>query len=289
MKICAFALTALFLTATGSAAQSAPPLTPVLPCDTNAIMGSPNVPPLSIATRSGAVGPTEQRQTTISVVSSRGAARYFVDGRESPIERLGRTAAEAWLNNSGGASIEQCWDGPAPGVYTIAGRQTSICRIVIVADGNVSYGRFSAARDALRDAGLTGFILVTPEQTRAVPDDHLPLNPVPIRLEGTSPTIVRIESPPDATEPVISISDGASWIGTSFAQLQANMLLAGAHNNPALTAEESMQIRVCVRPYSNVAYADVLRVLTSIRDAGFPRVGLYSQVVIATDAEGNRR
>lgn len=252
-------------------------------------MGSTNVPPLSIATRSGVPTTAEPRQTTVSIASSRGAARYFVDGTEAPIERLGRTAAEAWLTNSAGASIEQCWHGPAPSVYTIAGRQTSICRIVIIADENVSYTRLSAARDALRDAGLIGFMLLTPDQTRAVPDDHLPLNPVPVRLRGISPTIVRVELPPDATEPVITISSGGSWITTTFAQLQQNMTLAGASNNPALTAEETTQIRVCVRPYSNVSYADVLRVLTSIRDAGFTRVGLYSQVVVATDAEGNRR
>jgi hypothetical protein len=108
---------------------------------------------------------------------------------------LGQAAAEAWLANTPSASIEQCWDGSVVGEYTVAGRSTTICRIVIRADESVRYGGLTSARNALRDAGFTRMALMTSDETRVIFDEHLPLNPVPVRLEGISPTIVRIVSP----------------------------------------------------------------------------------------------
>jgi biopolymer transport protein ExbD len=292
MKTQTLAFAALLLSATSSAAQTSPPPTPVLPCDSNAIMGSRFAPPLSIATRSTTTEATDQRQTTISLSTDVDVTRYFVDGAMVRLSRLGERAATAWLANSPGASIEECWyDGrPAPGVYTVAGRLTSICRIAIFADGDVPYGALSSARNALRDAGLTTFVLVTPDQTRAMPDDHLHLNPVLIRLQGISPTVIRIMSPPGATEPIIGIANGQEWIATPLARLRENLTREAARNNPALAAEEiSTQARICVRPDSTVSYGDVLRVLTTIRDLGFARAGLYSEAVVAIDEQGRRR
>lgn len=215
--------------------------------------------------------------------------RYFVDGAQVPLAQLGETAAQAWLFNTPGGSIEECWNGTAPGAYMIAGREISLCRIAITADENVSYGRFAPARDALREAGFPTLALVTPDQTRVVRDDHLPLNPVPILLQGLSPTTVRIATPPDATEPVITISNGPDWLTTTFTQLQDNLTLQATRNNPAVAAEElRTTARICIRPYSNVSYGDVMRVLTAIRDFGFIRAGLYSEAVVDVDDQGRQ-
>jgi biopolymer transport protein ExbD len=282
MKIWPLAVAALFLSATSSAAQTAPPPTRVLPCDANAITGSRSAPVRVIAARNGASVATEQRHTSISLSSSNGATRYFVAEREVTLAQLGQATGEAWLANTPGASIEQCWDnGIAPvGQYTIAGRSTTICRIVMRADDDVSYSGVSAARDALRDAGFTRLALMTADQTKAVFDDHLPLNPVPIRLQGAAPTTVRILSSPDATEPAISIGGSAA----PLAQLPEILAREAATNNPALVADESIaEARICIRPSSTISYGDVLRVMTAIRDQGFRRAGLYSTAVVAVD------
>ena len=287
LKCCSSAIAALLLTATISAAQTPPP-TPVLPCDSNAIMGSRSPPARSFATLTGATRATA-RQTSVSLSSTNGVTHYFVDGAQVQLAQLGETAAQAWLANTPGGSIEQCWSGTAPGAYMIAGRETSLCRIAISADEDVSYGRFASARDALREAGFITLALLTPDQTRVVRDDHLPLNPVPIVLQGISPTTVRIAMPPDATEPVITIANGQDWVTTTFPPLRDDLTLQVARNNPALTAEELYTTaRICVRPYSNVSYGDVMRVLTSIRDLGFARAGLYSEAVVAVDDQGRQ-
>jgi biopolymer transport protein ExbD len=284
-KILPWALAALFLSATSSAAQITPPPTPVLPCDANAITGSRSAPARVIATRNSDSAATEQRLTSISLSSSNGATRYFVEEREVTLAQLGRATGEAWLANTPGASIDQCWsNGITPvGEYAIAGRLTTICRIVLRADDDVSYSGLSAARDALRDAGFTRLALMTSDQTRAVFDEHLPLNPVPIRLEGIAMTTVRIVSPPDATEPVVSIGGTAAPL-TQFAGLLARET---ARNNPALLTHGSIEdARICVRPSSTIAYGDVLRVISAIRDQGFRRAGLHSTAVVAVDDQG---
>jgi hypothetical protein len=111
-----------------------------------------------------------------------------------PLARLGQTVAEAWLAHGAGASIDQCWDGSEVGEYSVGGRMTTICTIVIRADDGVRYSELSSARDALRAAGFTEFALMRSNQREGavVFDYHLPLNPAPIRLQGVSPTIVRI-------------------------------------------------------------------------------------------------
>jgi biopolymer transport protein ExbD len=261
----------------------------VIPCDSNAIMGSRSAPVRSFATRTEAITGTA-RQTSVSLSSANGVTHYFVDGAEVPLEQLGEAAAQAWLANTPGGSIEECWRGTAPGAYTIAGRETSLCRIAIIADEDVSYGRFAFARDALRDAGFITLALLSPDQTSVVRDDHLPLNPVPVALQGISPTTVRIAMPPDATEPVITIANGQDFVATTFPELRDDLTLQAARNNPALTTEELYTTaRVCIRPYSNVSYGDVMHVLTFIRDLGFARAGLYSEAVVAVDDQGRRR
>lgn len=289
MKSWALALVALFLSAVPSVAQNAPPPTPILPCDSNAISGSRNLPPRSIAMRSSAPAATEQRLTSVSLSSVNGTTHYFLAETEVPLARLGQAAAEAWLANSPNDTIEQCWYGRSVGTYTVAGRLTTICRILIFADDSVTYSGLASARNALRDAGLTQFALMTPDRTRVVVDDHLPLNPVLIRMQGISPTIVRIMSPPDATEPVIGIVNGSGWNATPLAQLGENLTLAAARNNRALAAEElHPEARICVRPDSIISYGDVLRVITTIREYGFRRVGLYSEAVVPVDNEGRQ-
>jgi biopolymer transport protein ExbD len=289
MRTWALAVAALLLIAVPSAAQNSPPPTPILPCDSNAITGSRSVPPQTIPTASGNTAGTERRQTSISLSLENGATHYFVADREVPLALLGQAAAEAWLANSPGNSIEQCWYGRSVGTYTVAGRLTSICRIVIVADEGVRYGGLASARNALRDVGLTQFALMTPDQTRVVVDDHLPLNPVLIRLQGISPTIVRIMSPPDATEPVIGIVNESGWSPTPLARLGENLTREATRNNPALAAEElNAEARICVRPDSTISYGDVLRVLITIRDHGFRRVGLYSEAFVPVDDQGRQ-
>ncbi len=283
----ALAIAAIFLSTTTSAAQTAPPPTPVLPCDGNSIMGSRSTPPRVTVTRTGSAETTEQRHTSLSLTFVNGVTRYFVDGVEVPLARLGQATAEAWLANTPSASIDQCWSSsPQVGEYTLAGRISSLCRIVIRAD-DVRYREVTSVRNALRDAGFHQMTLMTSDQTTIVRDDHIPLNPVPVRLQGIAPTMVRIISPPDATEPIIEIANGSEWNAAPLADLGANLSRAAAHNNPALSAEElNTQARICVRPDSIIAYGDVLRIITTIRGYGFTRVGLYSQVVVRVDEHG---
>lgn len=288
MKSATLALATVFLTTASAAAQTAPPWTPVVPCDANAITSSRFVPSRIAAPRSGVTTETEQRQTSISLSAADGIPRYFVANRDVPLAQLAQATAQAWLSNTPGASIEQCWvnsDARAVGVYAIAGRSTTICRILILADDNVSYASLASARDALRDAGFTRVGLMTSDLTRVVFDDHLPLNPVPIRLQGVTPTIVRIMSIPGATEPIVSI--GHEGIETLLSQLAENLMREVSRNNPALVADDMIaEARICIRPDNSTSYGDVLRVITTIREQGFRRAGLYSEAVVAGDDQG---
>lgn len=290
MKTLALSFAALLLfTATSEAQISAPP-TPVVPCDSNAILGSRNAPAFTIATHNDSSS-SEPRQTTISISYEYGTARYFVSGSEVLFPQLGRTVAEAWLANSAGASIDQCWNRSAVGEYLVGGRVVSICTIAVRVDDSVRYRDLSSTRNALRDAGFTTLALMRSGQDdgAAIFDYHLPLNPVPILLQGVSPTIVRIMSPPDAAEPVIGIENGREWTATPLTQLGEDLTSAAANNNPALTAEElHAEARICVRPDSIITYADLVRVMTSMRELGFRRVGLYSEAVVPIDEQGRQ-
>jgi biopolymer transport protein ExbD len=292
IKTPAVAVAAFFLFTTTSQAQISPPPTPVLPCDATAIMGARSVPPLTLPTVSGSAS-DEQRPTSVIIAFDGVETRFFVTSPsqtevsasdEVPIAQLGQAVGNAWALNSAGASIDQCWNGNDAGEYSVGGRSTSICTIMISANDTVRYHSLSSVRNALRNAGFTKFALIrgTPDGSDVVFDYHVPLNPVPIALQGLHPTNVRLTSRPDADHPVITIAEGGGWTELPLTQLGDGVTRAAIRDNPALSTEQiHTDARICVRPDSAVSYGDIIQIITAIRNHGFRRVGLYSEAVVA--------
>jgi len=286
------AVAATFLFTTTSQAQISPPPTPMLPCDGTAIMGERSVPHLNLPTVSGSAS-EEQLPISVLIAFDGAETRFFVTSPsqaevsasdEVAIGQLGQAVADAWALNSGGASVDQCWNGNAAGEYSVEGRSTSICTIMISANDTVRYHSLSSVRNALRNAGFTKFALIrgAPDGSDVIFDYHVPLNPVPIVLQGLRPTNVRLTSRPDTDHPVITIADAGGWTEVPLAQLGEGVTRAAIQDNPALSAEEiNTEARICVRPDSATSYGDIIQIILAIRDQGFRRVGLYSEAVVA--------
>jgi hypothetical protein len=143
------------------------------------------------------------------------------------------------------------------------------------------------ARNALRNAGFTKFALMRSNQDTAVFDYHLPLNPVPIRLQGLSPTLVLLMQ--SQTGLVASVADGEGWRAMPLSELGERVTHQATRDNPSAAPEDLNEAaRICVRPDNAVPYDDVLSVIAGLRDYGFPRVGLYSQAVVAIGEENGK-
>lgn len=282
MKICGAALAALILSAASSEAQQpSPPPTPVLPCDSNSVTGARFVRPLLMPTRTNTPS-TDVLRTSISLSNENGAMHYFVGDTETPLEGLGQAVADAWFVNSPGNSVDQCWTGSATGRYVIKDRDSTICRIVIRADESVTYGYLEAARYALRRAGFTQAALMSVDQNTVVFDDQLPLNPVPVRLEGIRPTLVRIMASPAGSEPIMGIANGRGWRAVPLSQFNEPLRREATRDNSAVAASEvNTRAAICIRPDRSIAYRDVLNVMTTVHGYGYVRVGLYSEAVVA--------
>lgn len=282
MKAWGMALAALMLSTTSAEAQQvSPPPTPVLLCDSNAVTGARSVRPLLTPTLTNARS-ADTRPTSISLSNDGGAMRYFVGDAETPLEGLGQAVADAWFVNSPGNSVDQCWYGSAAGHYPIGGRESTICRIVIRADDTVTYGYLEAARYALRRAGLIQAALMSADMNTVVFDEQLPLNPVPVRLEGVGVTLVRILASPAGSEPMMGIANGRGWRSVPLSQFEEPLRREVARDNTAVPANEiNTTARVCIRPDRSIAYRDVLNVMKTVHDYEYVRVGLYSEAVVA--------
>lgn len=117
------------------------------------------------------------------------------------------------------------------------------------------------------------FMVTAPIPTVDIRVDLPPPNPVPIRLEGLSPTVIGIRE----TGSGLAIYVDEETVQLS--QLGQKTLEHAIRNNPALNIEDIYaEARIFVRADQSTAYGNVVSVMSQLQEEGFATVGIFSEL-----------
>jgi biopolymer transport protein ExbD len=116
------------------------------------------------------------------------------------------------------------------------------------------------------------FMVTAPIPTVDVRIDLPPPNPIPIKMEGLRPTIVKMT---DSTGDLFITVDDQP---TTIDQLGDKVLERAIENNPALSIRNIYsEARVFLRADQESAYGNVIRVMSRLQEDGFVKVGIVAE------------